>query len=151
MFNLVAKLSTSCWLVVSTNSTKETESGPSLWVTGISLSMIFGVLKFSKAWMTVLIIVTSSATPTCGIANGLSLGIICSFDSYVWILTAITNISIGFVGKGETQEIVIGFAPPLINLGLSLVLPIGSSYKFTIVIFLFIRTLIILPLMRSYL
>ncbi len=95
--------------------------------------------------------VTSTPTLICGIANGISLRVTCSFDYSTRVLTSITCISIGSVGKDATQEIVIGFSPLLINSNLSLLLPTDSSYELAVAIIVSIGTSIILLLIWSYL
>jgi len=48
------------------------------------------------------IIVTTTPTLICGIANGVNLRVIVSSGSFIWMLTTTTCISICLVGKDAT-------------------------------------------------
>ncbi len=95
----------------------------------MSFSIIFGVLKISKAWAIRSIKVTSSPIPISGIINGMGFGVTCYSNASTWVLTTTTDTSIGFVAKGKVQETMASFAPLLMGSNSSVVVTTGSLWE----------------------
>ncbi len=97
--------------MVSIDSTKKIGWSSTFLIIGVFFSFIFGFLKTSKAWVKLKIKVTSTPTIIYGITNSIGFGVKHSSKASTWVLTTTTCISIGYVGKGKTQNTMASYAP----------------------------------------